>query len=134
MDEAEGRRPPGRLEQELYGVVASAGPDGASVQQVIDLLDPSLAYTTVMTTLNRLVERGVLARRRAGRQVVFTATGDPDAVRTTSAVARMNRLLATAPDRSKVLAEFVAHLEPEDEARLAALLSGPLGHESGGTS
>lgn len=125
MEEAAGRRSPGELEQDIYTVLAQAGSGGSSVQQVIDTVDPTLAYTTVMTTLNRLVARGVLGRRRVGRQILFTAGGDPDAVLTSSTAARMNRLLATVPDRSKALAQFVAGLSPEDEARLTALLNGP---------
>lgn len=36
--------------------------------------DEALAYTTVMTVMSRLAEKGVLARRREGRGYVYEAT------------------------------------------------------------
>jgi predicted transcriptional regulator len=36
-----------------------------------------LAYTTVMTVMNRLVDKGALARSRSGRSFVYEATA-PD--------------------------------------------------------
>jgi predicted transcriptional regulator len=37
-----------------------------------------LAYTTVMTIMNRLVEKGLLARTRIGRSFVYRAATDRD--------------------------------------------------------
>lgn len=119
---SQSRRSPGRLEHDVHAALLSAGPDGATAADVIATVDPTLAYTTVVTTLARLVERGVLARRRVGRAAVFTTVGEPGAVVATSTARRMNRLLAAAPDRPGALAQFVAGLSAEDEARLAELL------------
>ena len=46
----------------------------ANVQAVRDLLAPSkpLAYTTVMTMLDRLTRKEVLSRRKVGRSFVYT--------------------------------------------------------------
>lgn len=46
----------------------------ASVQDVIDRLGGELNYKTAMTVLNRLVEKGVLQRRKSGRAFLYSAT------------------------------------------------------------
>ncbi|MFQ5576944.1 MAG: BlaI/MecI/CopY family transcriptional regulator [Anaerolineae bacterium] len=43
------------------------------VQDVIDHLGGDLNYKTAMTVLNRLVEKGVLKRRKKGRAFVYRA-------------------------------------------------------------
>ncbi len=43
------------------------------VQEVLDRLGSPLAYTTVMTTLDRLYKKGLLTRRRADRAYVYSA-------------------------------------------------------------
>lgn len=88
-------------------------------------LDPDLAYTTVMTTLSRLAEKGALTRAPVGRSFAYglaTTRQDVDAALTAR---RMSRLLAAGPDRASALAHFVAELAPEDEQLLAALLHRP---------
>jgi predicted transcriptional regulator len=39
------------------------------------------AYTTVMTLLERLVRRGQLTRRKAGRSFIYTPAQDPEELR-----------------------------------------------------
>ena len=39
---------------------------------------PGLAYTTVMTIMNRLVEKGLLTRTRTGRSFVYQAATERD--------------------------------------------------------
>lgn len=46
----------------------------ASVQDIIDHLGGDLNYKTTMTVLNRLVDKGVLQREKAGRVFVYSAT------------------------------------------------------------
>jgi predicted transcriptional regulator len=43
--------------------------------------DRNLAYTTVMTLLDRLVRRGSAVRRKSGRSFVYTATVEKDLLR-----------------------------------------------------
>lgn len=117
------RRPPGRLESEVHAAIAAVGEHGATVADITAAVDPALAYTTVVTTLTRLVQRGVLTRRRAGRSVRFTVAGDAGAVAATATARRMHRLLAASGNRSGALARFVADLDPSDERRLAELLT-----------
>ncbi|MBL8849060.1 MAG: BlaI/MecI/CopY family transcriptional regulator [Planctomycetaceae bacterium] len=55
---------------------------GATVQEVVDALDRSLAYTTVLTTLKILHEkRGVLRRTKRGRAHVYVPAVSCDTVR-----------------------------------------------------
>jgi len=44
----------------------------SSVREVVDLLDRPLAYTTVMTTLDRLYKKGLLDRRKFNRAFVYS--------------------------------------------------------------
>lgn len=44
-----------------------------SVHDVHGALERSVAYTTVMTTLDRLYKKGLLARLKAGRAYVYSA-------------------------------------------------------------
>lgn len=62
--------PLGHLEDTVMEVVWSRGE--ASVREVVDRLERPLAYTTVMTTLDRLYKKGLLDRRKADRAFVYT--------------------------------------------------------------
>src|SRR5690349_11468784 len=54
-----------------------------SVRQVVTERR-DLAYTTIMTVLDRLVRRGVVARRKVGRSFVYTPVLSREAVRRTA--------------------------------------------------
>jgi BlaI family penicillinase repressor len=51
-----------------------------AVRQVVAQTRP-LAYTTIMTVLDRLVRKGMLARRKVGRAFVYAPTSSRDAMR-----------------------------------------------------
>lgn len=55
----------------------------ASVKQVREAVSASraLAYTTVMTVLDRLVRRGLISRRKFGRAFVYAPVVSRDALR-----------------------------------------------------
>ena len=44
----------------------------ANVRDVMDGLDRPLAYTTIMTTLDRLYKKGLLDRRKSERAFIYT--------------------------------------------------------------
>ena len=54
-----------------------------SVKEVRELVTPNrtLAYTTVMTILDRLARRGVVTRRKSGRAFVYEPSVSRDAMR-----------------------------------------------------
>lgn len=67
----------GPLETEVMRVAWSAH-EPLSVRAVLENLNEGrprpLAYTTVMTVMNRLVDKGAFRRRRAGRGYVYEPT------------------------------------------------------------
>jgi len=60
----------GPLEQAVVELLWEQGE--SSVQDVSKKLDRPLAYTTVMTTLDRLFKKGVLERRQVERAFLYT--------------------------------------------------------------
>ncbi len=60
------RRGLGKLERDVMEVVWRAASD-LSVREVHEQLRQTVAYTTVMTTLDRLYKKGFLARAKAGK-------------------------------------------------------------------
>lgn len=62
------------LEAEIMDVVWSRGLREFAVSDVLETLERrrDIAYTTVMTTLVRLHEKGVLERRRDGKRYLYT--------------------------------------------------------------
>ncbi|MCK4178227.1 BlaI/MecI/CopY family transcriptional regulator [Aciditerrimonas ferrireducens] len=65
------------------------------------------AYTTVMTVLGRLVDKGLVERIPDGRSFRYQTLGDPEEL-TAAAIAR---LLSSAQDPGAVLAHLVDDLE-----------------------
>ena len=118
-----GRRRPGALEEDVLGVLAAAT-EPLTPQQVLEALPESLAYTTVMTTLSRLCEKGALERLpTAGRAFAYALAGPVVDVPAALTARRMSRLLDAGPDRAGTLARFVAELGPDDERLLTELLA-----------
>ncbi len=61
----------GPLEIAVMEIVWSRGE--SAVRDVVDLLERPLAYTTVMTTLDRLYKKGLLERRKCERAFRYSA-------------------------------------------------------------
>ncbi|MFF9773586.1 BlaI/MecI/CopY family transcriptional regulator [Streptomyces sp. NPDC013978] len=115
------QRPPRRGQGELEVQVLSAlreadGP--ATVGWVLERLGSDLAYTTVITTLTRLMAKGAVTRERVGRSFVWTPASDEAGL----AAHRMRKVLDAESDREAVLASFVTGLDPQDERLLRELL------------
>ncbi len=66
----------GELEAKLMEAVWAL--DQPTVQDVIDHLGGNLNYKTTMTVMNRLVDKGVLARHKSGRAFVYSALASRD--------------------------------------------------------
>ena len=81
-------------------------------------LGDGLAYNTVQTILIRLLVKGSVRRKPAGRAHAYWPAQDA----ATSAAERMRAALAARPDRQAVLQQFAAGLEPRDAEALRALL------------
>jgi predicted transcriptional regulator len=63
-------QPLGPLEIAVMEIVWSRGE--SAVRDVVDSLERPLAYTTVMTTLDRLYKKGLLARRKHERAFLYS--------------------------------------------------------------
>jgi predicted transcriptional regulator len=60
----------GSLELELMEILWSRGE--SNVRDVVPMLSRPLAYTTVMTTLDRLFKKGLLGRHKSDRAFVYS--------------------------------------------------------------
>lgn len=89
--------------------------------QVRSAMGDTLAYTTVMTVLSRIAEKGLAIRTRQGRAHVYEPIRDGAEV----TAMRMRRLLDADDDRAAVLARFVGSLTDADEAILLEMLANP---------
>src|SRR2546428_7809364 len=62
----------GSLERDVMALVWRHG--DVNVRDACDELGPTVAYTTVMTTMDRLFKKGLLTRRKVGRAFVYRPT------------------------------------------------------------
>jgi predicted transcriptional regulator len=95
--------------------------------EVRDRLGADLAYTTVVTILSRLHDKGVLARRKVGRAYAYAPVTDEPGL----AARRMARVLDGEADREAVLARFVSGLSESDEGLLRKMLGDRTAGERG---
>ena len=100
----------GDLEREVMTQLWEAG-EPLTVRQVHERLsrDRELAYTTVMTVLDRLAKKGVVRQERADRAYRYA----PVQSREEMTAAVMFDALSSTPDRDAALAHFVGRLSPE---------------------
>ena len=83
----------GPLEMQVLGSFAAAESLCVSdVRHRLDAQGAELAYTTVMTVLSRLYDKGLLVRRKDGRRFRYSLAKDAARV-TTGIVARIHRAL-----------------------------------------
>ncbi|MEV0896033.1 BlaI/MecI/CopY family transcriptional regulator [Actinoplanes sp. NPDC049802] len=113
----EARRPAGALESAILRVLVAAS-EPLTPREVQERLGAPLSYSTVVTILTRMHEKGKAARYRDGRSFRYAPLTDESSV----AAQRMSAALETGPDRATVLRRFVAGLRPGDEDLLRQLL------------
>ena len=116
------RRGPGELEHAVLAVLWSAD-SALSPGKVRDLLEgdggSELSYSTVVTILSRLHDKGVLNRERIGRSFRYS----PVVADVAGLAARqLSDVLDRHADRAAVLTRFVADLSDTDEELLRRLL------------
>ncbi len=93
----------------------------AMVREVLDELNQtrSLAYTTVLTVMSRLVEKGLLTQHKIGRAHLYRPSMTREAYTAEAAGQVIRSLVADFGDIA--LAQFSQELDNLDPARLAAL-------------
>lgn len=109
----------GELEARILEVVWTLGQ--ATVKDVAAELGPEAHVKTVMTVMNRMVEKGVLHREARGRSFVYSAVLDRERFAQQVASRVLSGLLA---DFGKpTLAHFVQEIPPEQLAELERLIA-----------
>jgi predicted transcriptional regulator len=111
------RREAGELESEVLAALWAAG-RALTPGEVREELGGELAYTTVMTTLSRLHDKGVVDRQRSGRSYAYA----PNEHEADFAARRFRALIERGHDRDAVLQGFVSELSDDEERVLRALL------------
>ena len=91
----------------------------ASVRDVLDAF-PAAAYTTVMTTMERLSRKGVLARRKDGRAFLYRPVSSREAMES-GLVARAIEPLLRGASAQPILSCFVDEVSRHDERLLDEL-------------
>jgi len=93
-----------------------------SVKDVRELVAPNrpLAYTTVMTVLDRLARRGIVSRRKAGRAFVYAPAISRDAMRRLALKEFLDSYFESSQDRLLQFLQGESRAEPAAPVALAA--------------
>jgi predicted transcriptional regulator len=115
------------LEREVMEEVWRRG--SGTVHEIRDALnaraDKDRAYTTVMTVLGRLADKGMLERRREGRSDRYVPVLDRDAYLEARAADDVETILAAYGDVALAhFADRVEQLDPQRRAQLRRLREG----------
>lgn len=111
----------GTLERDVMAHLWGAG-SAQTVRQVHEALsERGLAYTTVMTVLDRLAKKGVVRQERAGRAFEYSPVQSREEM---TAAVMLEALGATTDPsaRDAALVHFVGRVGPQGVAALRAAL------------
>jgi predicted transcriptional regulator len=111
------RRALGALETEVLEVLWRAD-HPLTPAEVLDALDSSLAYTTVMTVLGRLWNKGLAERAKVGRAFAYSAAMSEADL----SADRMRKALDTSSNALATMSQFVDGLDKRQQRQLRALL------------
>jgi len=90
-----------------------------SVRDVQEAVAGELAYTTLMTTLDRLFRKGLLARRKQGRAYVYSARVSHGELRQGAARGLLARLLGADRESARpILSSIVESVSERDRELL----------------
>ncbi len=109
----------GPLETKVLDVLW-ANDRAVSVRHVLAAF-PELAYTTLMTTLDRLYRKGVVLRHKRGRAFVYEPRCSREQMLNERASNQFADLLAATDARSAILSTLVSCVGREDTALLDEL-------------
>ncbi|MBL7492780.1 BlaI/MecI/CopY family transcriptional regulator [Frankia sp. AgB1.9] len=92
----------------------------ATVRDILGELQPvrPLAYTTVMTVMDRLFQKGWLTRERAGRGYAYTTTLS----RSEYTARQLSEVLSTTDNRGMALLHFVRAMDTAEAEALSDAL------------
>jgi predicted transcriptional regulator len=106
----------GFLERELMEHVWKL--DEVSVTDVHDQLAGRLAYTTIMTTLDRLFKKGILQRRKQGRAFIYSARFTREQFKQGMVKKALSYLLEEHNKETAPLMAYLVETFKEHDARL----------------
>jgi predicted transcriptional regulator len=109
----------GALEREVMDLAWQRGE--ISVRDACAEVGSAVAYTTMMTTMDRLFKKGLLKRRKIGRAFVYHAAASKDAVEGAVAAELVHTLLQREGERLPVLSSLVDAVSDRDRALLEEL-------------
>jgi predicted transcriptional regulator len=109
----------GALERDVMALVWRRG--DVNVRDACDELGSGVAYTTVMTTMDRLFKKGLLTRRKVGRAFVYRATASRAEIEGAVATELMHSLLQREGEPLPVLSSLVDAVSNRDRALLDEL-------------
>ena len=112
---------PASLETAVMQILWDASPNALDASAVKAQLAPDhqVAYTTAMTVLVRLWEKGRLGRVKVGRAYAYSPTESQPEYE----ARRMAEILHSVDDRSLTLTRFLEALTDDERAALGALIS-----------
>jgi BlaI family penicillinase repressor len=102
----------GPLEQRVLDALWARG--SATVRELLENCHPELAYTTVMTTLDRLFKKGLLTRSEEGRAFRYVPRFSREELQREAAVHAFRQLLDASPASSLPLSFLVEILGERD--------------------
>jgi predicted transcriptional regulator len=106
-------QPLGPLEITVMEILWTRGE--SNVREVVDHLNRPLAYTTVMTTLDRLFKKGLLARRKSDRAFLYSPA--------------LNRTEWERKRAGDFVAGFLSADEPSRDLLISCLVEAVGGHD-----
>ena len=109
----------GHLEIAVMEILWAQGE--SSVRDVIQKVDRPLAYTTVMTTLDRLYKKGLLDRVAEGRAFRYTPRHTSEELQRVTALESIVQLLRSGSPSPLPLSYLVEALSAHDEQLLDEL-------------
>lgn len=109
----------GSLERAVMEFIWSVGDREVTVRDVLDSpAGRGLAYTTVMTVLERLSRKRYLSRRRQGRPYLYRVRRS----REDHTGALFREILSNVGDRREAMLGFVRGVQPEDLEELRRVI------------
>ncbi|QGN35712.1 BlaI/MecI/CopY family transcriptional regulator [Microlunatus sp. Gsoil 973] len=106
-----------RVMEELW---AAAAPRSVREVHAALIRDRDLAYTTVMTVLDRLAKKGLVIRESAGRAYLYSAVQTREEM---VAEVMHDALDGTEQDRTAALVAFVDRVTPDEAATMRDALA-----------
>ena len=107
----------GELESEVLSLLWAADAP-LTPGEVLERLEGSIAYTSAMTILTRLWQKGLVGREQRGRAFAY----EPLVSEAELVALRMQATLERSSDREAALSRFVGSLSKKDERILRGIV------------